>query len=224
MNTYTKFMLMMIFLAAASTSCSAFDSLQSTPEQLVIPTATSFPITATSPPPTPTPLPTSPTYSETPTSAPSNTPIPIDTATPAEPSPTPKPEDAIRLFYINLDTPGSYGCSEAMFWLNTGVAQSPNTIADIKFAVYRLLSYRSQFIGELYNAGYASSLSVSDVKILSDGTALIELSGTYVPTDDPCDGPRFRDQIKQTVRQFAPIQLVKVTINGVNIGDVIQRK
>jgi hypothetical protein len=45
-----------------------------------------------------------------------------------------------------------------------------------------------------------------------------------VPGDDPCDGARFRDQLKQVVRQFPLVSKVRILINGVNIGDATSRK
>ena len=128
------------------------------------------------------------------------------------------------MYYFNLEDSGRWGCGEALYWLNTGVRKSGSYEQDIQYAMYRQLAYRGKELGELYNPGYASTLSVSSVEFLPDGTAIVNLSGTYVPGDDPCDGARFRDQLKQVVRQFPLVSKVRILINGVNIGDATSRK
>ncbi|MFC2053706.1 GerMN domain-containing protein [Chloroflexota bacterium] len=154
-------------------------------------------------------------FNPTPTLTATNTQIP--TATPGE-------KDAILLYYFNLEDSGRYGCGEALYWLNTGIRKSGSYEQDIQYAMYRQLAYRGRELGVLYNPGYASTLSVSSVEFLPDGTAVVNLSGSYVPGDDPCDGARFRDQLKQVVRQFPLVSKVRILINGVNIGDATSRK
>ncbi len=190
-------------------------------------------------PPTPTP---SPTYTPTDTPLPTDTPQPTDTPTPlptetptTEPTPTlpplpkpptntPKPEDAILVFYYNLDEKGPYGCGEALYYINTGVKKSPNVEDDISYALRTILNFHNPYFGSLYNPGYASTLAIGYVEVDKSGNALINLTGKYVHTDDYCDGPRFRDQIKRTVLQFPGIFTVKILINGTPIGNVIKQK
>jgi len=169
--------------------------------------------------PTATPI---PPQSASPT--PEATPIPSNTPLPPVPSATPEAKDAILVYYFNLKDSGRWGCGEALYWLNTGVRKTGSIEQDIQYAMYRQLAYRGKELGELYNPGYASTLSVSSVEFLPDGTAMVNLSGTYVPGDDPCDGARFRDQLKQVVRQFPLVSKVRILINGVNIGDATSRK
>ncbi len=178
------------------------------------PTATAVPTDTLIPTTTYTPIP-----SETPTEAP-----PSLVPTSPKPTNTPTKDKAILVFYINKEEKGPYGCHEALWWLNTGMRKSNNIINDITYALNTILMYHNPTIGILHNPGYASNLSVGDVIIQSDGTVSVNLSGVYNRTDDDCDGPRFRDQLKHTVQQFEGVTNVLIYINGFTIGDTILRK
>lgn len=174
------------------------------------------------------------------TPAPTNTPAPTETFTP-EPSPTLSlppsptipvlptevptvdPKNAIRVYYINKDEVGQFGCNEELWYLTTKQAVSGNLADDIRYALSVMLSYHQPQIGTLYHGGYASNLAVSSVDIGSDGRVTVALTGEYVPTEDRCDGKRFIDQIRQTIKQFGNIPLLQITINGTPIADVIAR-
>jgi len=208
-----------ILLGTSISACEAVALLQ--PTATLEPTKTPIPPTNT-PLPTDTPIPTetfTPLPTETPTVAP-------PTAEPTQPKPTgtPNKDEAILVFYINKDEKGPYGCNEALWWLNTGMRKSENNVNDITYALNTILGYHNPTIGILHNPGYASNLSVSEVTLQSDGTVIVNLSGTYNSTDDVCDGPRFRDQLKLTVRQFTGVTNVLIYVNGFTIGDTILRK
>lgn len=211
------FILLILLIAHGSTAgCKAvFAPATSTPTPTETSTFTPLPTDTPIPTDTPTPLPTNtPTLEPTPTWPPP----------PKPPTHTPKPEDAILVFYYNLDEKGPYGCGETLYYVNTGVKKSDNIIDDISYALRIILNFHSAYFGSLYNPGYASMLAVGFIDVDKGGNALINLTGAYVPTDDYCDGPRFRDQIKRTVLQFVGIKTVKILINGTPIGNVIKQK
>lgn len=174
------------------------------------------------------------------TPAPSDTPAPTETI-PPEPSPTLSlppsptvpalptevptvdPKNAIRVYYINKDEVGQFGCNEALYYLNTKQAVTGDLANDIRYALSVMLNYHQPKIGTLYHGGYASNLAVGSVDIGSDGRVTVALTGSYVPTEDRCDGKRFVDQIRQTIKQFGYIPLLQITINGTPIADVIAR-
>ncbi|MBN2550816.1 MAG: hypothetical protein JXB15_16750 [Anaerolineales bacterium] len=190
----------------------------------LVPTNTAVP-TNTQPPPTDTPMPTA-TFTEAPTPSPTMTLLPTLTIAPTVPTSTPEAKNAIVLYYFNLKEKGQYGCNEALWYINTGIAQGENLVEDIKLALRRILSYRGETIGILYNPGYASQLAIGDVIVEPGGPVNVWLTGTWNRTKDPCDGPRLRDQLRVTVRQFPEVKSrpVNIYINGVTIGDVIGRK
>lgn len=181
------------------------------------------------------------------TPEPSATPAPTDTPEPtatftAEPSPTftlppepttpPEPtaapsvsaEDAIRVFYINKDEAGMYGCNEDLWYINTKQAKTGNLANDIRYALSIILAYHQPEIGTLYHPGYASNLSVGNVEVRADGAVIVSLSGEWVPTGDRCDGKRFTDQLRRTIKQFGDIPYIQILINGTPIADAVSRK
>ena len=209
-------MLALIILVVSS-GCEAFS-----PPPTPTPTATNPPPPTNTPVPTVTPLPPTATFTETPL-PPTSTPIPF-TPPPPLPTATIALKDQIRVYYIDIENNGQFGCNEAIVWFGIGVKRSEDVVADIKLALYRLLTYYQPYFGNFYHAGYASQLAVGDVSIDANRTAFVNITGTYVPTKEPCDAPRFRDQIKMTIKQFPLVVAMVITINGHPIGDVMSRK
>jgi len=202
---------------ASLTACSALGGALSTPT----PTATNTPKPTRTARPTKTPRPT-PTFTEMPTAAPTLAPP----SEPAGPKASTTPlTDPVKVYYIKKDEKGPWGCNEQLYWLNTKIARTGNIVYDVTAALKMILNYHNQSIGGgLYNPGYQSALSVQSVSQQGDGSAVVYLTGTYNKSKDPCDGPRFRDQLKQTVKQFPGVTNVIMYINGTPIGDVLARK
>jgi hypothetical protein len=174
------------------------------------------------------------------TTAPTDTPAPTDTATlppPATDTPVPPPteppaptvaatvsdENAIRVYYINLEEKGQFGCGEALWYLKTQRAKSGNVPEDVRYALSLILGYHNEKIGILHHPGWASSIGVNNVEQTADGGIVVNLSGTWTPTNDRCDGKRFIDQLRQTIRQFG-VTNIQIFLNGSPIGDAISRK
>lgn len=210
--------LLMFILALMVAGCSVF-APAATPTAL----PTNTPLPTDTPIPTDTPPPPTPTFTDTPIPSPTASPIPF-TPPPPLPTATIPLEDQIRIYYMYLDDKGPYGCGEAVRWVAIGEKKSDNVPGDIKRALYRLLTYYQPYWGQLYHAGYASRLAVGDVTIDNKRTAYVNLTGEYIPTDDPCDAVRFKDQIRLTIMQFPLVVKVFITINGHPIGDVMSRK
>jgi hypothetical protein len=204
----------------AITGCDVIRFFQ--PTATPVPTDTPIPPTST-PPPSDTPP---PTLTSTPQPTPTLTLMPTLRLPPtaALPTNTLSPDQVIKVYYVNLKEAGQFGCGEELWWLKTSQPISENVAEDIRYALHTILAYHGEFIGELYNPGYASSLSVGSVVQNTDASITVLLSGVYVPTGDYCDGLRFRDQLVQTARQFPGANSVHIFINGTSIGVAIQRK
>jgi hypothetical protein len=218
-NKFRIFYSLIIILCLLS--MAGCENLLATPTPTLAPSKTPAP--TKTPVPSDTPL---PSLTFTATIIPTETftimpPLPTE---PPKPTATPDTKDAILLYFINKDQQGPWGCNEALWYVNTGISRTKNVEGDIRTALYRLLTYHTPTIGILYNAGYASTLAVNQIKVEDEGTTYAWLTGSYVKTKDPCDGPRFRDMIKQTIKQFKLVKAVIVYINGTPIGDVMSRK
>ena len=223
MTTRTRYFFnsFIVLLALGLSACSVtFVTPEPTASATAIPTETPLPPTDT-PAPTATPLPTDtplpPTLTFTP--GPTDTPLPTPT-----PEATPDEKHAILVYYISKDTPGRFGCGEALFWLNTGVPLSGNFELDVKTALMRMFSYRGETLGSLYNGLYPATFAVKEASLDADGTAYIWITGDYTKTNDSCDPRRAIDQIKQTVKQFEGVKGVVVYLNGTPISDALSRK
>lgn len=218
----TTFLVVAVLLGA----CASGDETTSHSQPTVILDTS----TATSPAPTNTPIP--PTVTSTPlppTATPSQTPTPTltDTPTPTQtPTETPIPatpsgEDAIYVYYIQLDTGGPVSCGDSLIPANTGVWRTGDTERDVRTALKRLF-FKREFIGSLYNPIFRSNMDVQSVEIKKfDGSALVNLAGTYVRSDDRCDDSRVRAQVWSTIRQFPEVKTVKVLLNGNLLGDIL---
>jgi len=190
---------------------------------------------------TPTPAPTntkksSPTLAQTDTLIPTESPTEIPTATitlpPPPPSLEPSPtifatltvDEAILVFYINKKDQGPYGCGEDLWYVKTNQKKTGNLLLDIKYALSVILNFHSENFGELYNPGYAASIGVSDVVVKDASSVAVYLTGTWQITKDRCDGRRFTDQLRRTIKQFPGVNNIVIYLNGTPIADVIARK
>ena len=200
------------------------------PASLSAPTSTSTE-TSTPIPPTDPPVPTSTatslptdTPTVTPTLPPTETPTPSDTPTATLPPPTPSGEDAIYVYYIQLDTDGPVACGDSLIPVNTGVARTGNIEADVATALGRLF-YQREFFGNLYNALFRSNMSVKSVEF-EENTGLVNvyLDGTYVRSDDRCDDRRVRAQVWTTIKQFKEIKITYVLLRTALLGDLLDTK
>ena len=127
------------------------------------------------------------------------------------------------MYYINQKEKGPFGCNEQLWYVNTRLPKTGNIPMDVKSALSVILGFHSQNFGELYNGGYANNLGVSEVRY-DDGKVTVFLTGEYNKTKDRCDGPRLRDQLRQTIKQFEGVSDIQILINGTPIADVIARK
>ena len=214
--------LLAIFLLLALLAGCAAETPPPPTATLPLPSATLPPPTATyTQTPTETLVPTS-TSTETPLPTDTTTPTPSDTPTATLPPPTPSGEDAIYIYYIQLDTDGPVGCGDSAIKINTGQWRTGDIAQDTAAALKRLFASRYQYYGNLYNGIYASNISVDSVTFKSfTGEISIRLSGTYGRTEDRCDNSRSRAQIWSTIRQFADVKTIDILLNGNLLGDIL---
>ncbi len=211
-------------LAAASgctTSSNEFVTTPITTIQTTV-TYTKAARTMTPIPPTITPTATATlTPSATATSQPTETMTPSSTATETLKPPTPSGEDAVYVYYIQLETGGPVSCGDSLIRANTGAWRTGDVEADVTTALNRLF-YKREFIGSLYNPIFRSNFQVQSVEFKDfSGYIEVNLVGTYVRSDDRCDDSRVRAQVWTTIRQFAGVKTVNVLLNGNLLGDIL---
>lgn len=211
-------------LAAASGCTTSSNEFVATPITTIQPT-----VSYTQAAPTMTPIPPTITStasatltpSATATSQPTETPTPSSTATETLKPPTPSGEEAVYVYYIQLETGGPVSCGDSLIRANTGVWRTGDVEADVTTALNRLF-YKREFIGSLYNPIFRSNFQVQSVEFKDfSGYIEVNLVGTYVRSDDRCDDSRVRAQVWTTIRQFAGVKTVKVLLNGNLLGDIL---
>lgn len=181
----------------------SISSVTLSPTRIDIATATLLPTLTT----TNTP---SPTYTETPILTP--------TGTPVNGSGVYVPVDAIGFYLTKVGTGGTVGCGDSLVKLSTSSSRSGDTAWDLKIALDAIFSV-GQYVGELYNATYPSSLKVGDVILDSNGTTIVYFKGSYVKPADGCDASRYRAQVWSTALQFKEITRFEPHVGNSLLGD-----
>lgn len=201
----------------------------------VAPTNTDVPPTKTLVSPTNTPLPPTATQTNTPTET--NTPTPTSTKT-ATPTATATEtstatattstssssftgqsvDNAIRIYFISPNAGGSVACGDYVIGLGIGEPRTSDVSEGIEKGLKSLLSYKSEWVGGLYNPLGRSSIKVESVRF-SNGLATVNLRGTYAKPDDDCDNLRVKAQVWTTVRQFRGVRATNIYLNGIPFGD-----
>lgn len=224
-------MVILILLSACSTA---------TPEPTSTPSATPLPPTDTQVPPTATatststqtatptatatetPLPPTATATQTdlptdtPTATPTSSPAPAANQSPALPAAT---KDSPSIYLIQEGTGGSI-CGDSAVAVSSGAEGTGSVESDVTTALKQLFSIKSEYVGGLLNTLYRSNLRVNNVRFNSDkGLITVYLTGTYKPTDDPCDNTRVKAQVWSTVRQFKQVKTTNIMLNGIPFGD-----
>jgi hypothetical protein len=133
---------------------------------------------------------------------------------PATAAPTAGPRQ-VKIFMVALEDNGQsgekIGCNDSLIPVSREVPVSPSPLTD---TLTLLFSLKSRDYGQsgLYNALYQSNLKVEGISA-HDGVFRVNLIGT-VQLGGVCDNPRFVNQIRATVMQFATVKQANIFING----------
>ena len=138
-----------------------------------------------------TPIPSSTiTITKTATSSATATPLPSNFV----------PENAIFIYFVQLDTDGPIGCGDSLVKIWTGRVKSGNLNNDLSTAINSLFR-AGHYHGGLYNATYLSNLQVTGIEF-DAGRADVHLDGSYSVPVDGCDASRYQSQVRATALQF----------------------
>ena len=193
---------------------------ESTPTPTI--TSTQLPLSTNTPVPSSTPSVTA-TDLTTPTSSPTetltSTPEPMNLGNSSLNMGT--VENSIRIFFIQENTGGPI-CGDSLVWINTDIPRSSNTAKNITAALTRLFSYRTKYVGDLYNPAHVVSAKVKKVTLSKDGFLFIQLAGSMKErTKDDCENIRLRSQIWSTFRQFKGYDGYTIYLGNALLGDLI---
>jgi len=222
MKTKTNGVAWLLLVVLMLSTLSGCGVILPEPTATPTPTDTPEPPTETPLPPTETPL---PTPTETPTLPPTNT-LPPPPPTPAPPTVTPFGQKPIYIYFVQENTGGNVGCGDSLVAIQTGLFTSDDLIYDMKRALQQLFIYKTEYFGTLRNPFYLSTISVASVSYMGSGDRVsVELSGTYEPTSDKCDGTRAFAMLTATIRQFPGVAgNPSISLNGAGIKNFLFAK
>jgi hypothetical protein len=124
----------------------------------------------------------------------------------------------VNAYLVAIDDGGQrgplFGCNDSIVAVEARIRSAPTVEGRIAAALEALFALDIATDPEtgLYNALAPSSLAVDAVTV-TDGVALVELSGTLL-RGGTCEDPRIEQQIVATAGQFPEIRGVAVLFNG----------
>lgn len=228
---YTFLFALSILLLVSCSGNSPGSQTEATPTSTNPPPTATF--TATLPKPTlpPTELPPTMTPtatltatlipSETPTKSPTSTSTSTPTIEPPSSSSSGLPANSERLkvFLILPGTGGPICGTDSLVYIEIGTS-SGDVAVDVERALSKLLSYKDEWVGNLYNPLFRSRIGVDEVSFdSSSGNITVQLSGNYSPSGEACDNTRIREMVWATVRQPSAVKATNIYLNGKPFGD-----
>ena len=145
---------------------------------------------------------------------------PEPTPTPI-PSPTPKLK-GMRIFLVNLDTGGPFGCGDGLVYFISGKQRTGNLERDISSALNALFKLKTEFVGGYYNPVHNAHLYVKGVDVIEEnGHVYIYLAGSIPKPPDVCEAERIHDQVWETARQISGYRHITIRVGNNLLGDLI---
>ena len=145
---------------------------------------------------------------------------PEPTPTPI-PSPTPKVK-GMRIFLVNLDTGGPFGCGDGLVYFISGKQRTGNLEGDISSALNALFKLKTEFVDGYYNPVHNAHLYVKGVDVIEeDGHVYIYLAGSIPKPPDVCEAERIHDQVWETARQISGYRRITIRVGNKLLGDLI---
>jgi hypothetical protein len=146
------------------------------------------------------------------------TPEPTPTQVPTE---TPE-EKGMKVFLINENTGGPFGCGDGLVYFYTGKMRSDSVERDISAAMNALFKLKTKYVGDYYNPVYNAHLHVKQVDVIEQsGKVFIYLGGSIPKPPDECEARRIHDQVWETARQISGYQSITIRVGTKLLGDLI---
>jgi hypothetical protein len=120
-----------------------------------------------------------------------------------EPTPTQVPsptseEKGMKVFMVNLNTGGPFGCGDGLVYFYTGKQRTGDVERDISAAMNALFKLKT-----------------------SSGKVFIYLGGSIPKPPDECEAQRIHDQVWETARQISGYRSITIRVNNKLLGDLI---
>lgn len=162
------------------------------------------------PPPPPTTVP------------PAATPLPAATATPLL-APASPGLDRVNIYLVAMGDNGAsgkyIGCGDSLVPVEVPIEPTLGVLRAAINELLKLLGTQTYGQSGLYNALYLSDLRLQDVAVI-DGVARIAFTGQLIYGGE-CDIPRIEEQLYALALQFATVNSVVITVNGVALEELL---
>jgi spore germination protein GerM len=123
----------------------------------------------------------------------------------------------VQIYVVAIDDGGKQGrligCNDSL----VNLAQHVTDATSLTLALESLFAYRSTENAS-YTALNNAQIVVGEAKV-ENSVATVRLSGAY-ELDGTCDGPRFVEQITQTVIDFPDVETATITLNDKPLAEV----
>jgi len=137
------------------------------------------------------------------------------------PSPTQK-EKGMRVYLVNLNTGGPFGCGDGLVYFSTGKQRTDNAGRNISAALNSLFKLKTKYVGDFYNPVYNAHLYVNGVDVNEEtGHVYVYLAGSIPKPPDECEAKRIHDQVWETVRNVSGYRKVTIRVGTKLLGDLI---
>jgi hypothetical protein len=137
---------------------------------------------------------------------------------------TPAPETA-AVYLVRLEDNGEsgelIGCGDSLIPIGIDVPSdlTGNLEGSVAFVVAELIERSKPAAEPHYSALSTANLSVDSVAETTNGVT-VALSGDFT-LGGVCDNPRFEYQLRETIRSVTGEQPLEITIDGVQLNDLV---
>lgn len=142
--------------------------------------------------------------------------------TPTTPASATPEQKGMKVFLINPDTGGPFGCGDGLVYYYTGKKPTGDIERDIATAMNALFKLKTKDVGGYYNPVYNAHLHVKQVDVIEEtGMVFIYLAGSIPKPPNVCEADRIHDQVWETARQISGYRKVTIRVGNKLLGDLI---
>ncbi len=129
----------------------------------------------------------------------------------------------VNIYFVAMGDNGAsgelIGCGDSLVPVQVSIEPTLGVLRAALTELFKLEGQADYGQSGLYNALYLSHLEIDDLSVVN-GEAIMKLSGQVV-TGGECDIPRIEAQLEATALQFATVDEVTITVNGVPLAELL---
>ena len=131
--------------------------------------------------------------------------------------------DHVNIYLVAMGDNGAsgelIGCGDSLVPVQVSIEPTLGVLRAALKELFKLEGQADYGQSGLYNALYLSHLEIDDLAVVN-GHATMKLSGQVI-TGGECDIPRIEAQLEAIALQFATVDEVTITVNGVPLAELL---